>query len=358
MYIYIILLTLASILYYSRNNKNNMLFIVFLILAIGIAGFRDMIGGYDVYIYSEIYESLDKIKNLYITFEPGFVLYYKALRVFNEDRYFMFFVSSCIVLGFYIYYLKKISVFFYFSLFIFFCKFYLMSFVYLRQGLAMVLVFSSLYFLLKHKKKWAILLAIAAIFTHKSAIVFLPFIFVCNLKFSYLQITFIIAVIALLSFSPLGTILLSNAGDALNEEKITAYANKTGSVNIFYIIEGFIILVLAFFFRDKFYANKNTIIYYNGILFYGLIIIFGITNATFVRLAWYYFMFICLGLPYIYYFIDFKNIKQLFRNMVFVYYALIFIRLMIVFDGGDFMPYKSIFQDFDRKGIWEYREYR
>ncbi len=358
MYTYLVLFAIASVLYFSKNNNLKGLFVLFAILAICIAGFRDMIGGYDVYIYAEVYEKLDLIQDVGLLFEPGFIIYYKVLRFINEDRHFMFFISAIIILGLYGYYLKKISIAFYFSLFIFFCKFYLMSFVYLRQGLAMVVVLISLYYLLLDKKKWAIILAIVAFLIHKSAILFLPFVFMGNIKFSNLQIILIVAFIGLLSFSPLGSFLLTGIGDTVNEEKITSYASKSGTINIFYVIEGALIIVLALVFRSKFYANKATVVYFNGILFYGFIIVFGITNATFIRLGWYYFMFICLGLPYVYYFIDLKSTKSLFKTAVFVYYTAIFLRLMTVYDGGDFMPYKSIFQDFDRGSIWKHMEYR
>jgi hypothetical protein len=317
-----------------------------------------MIGGYDVYVYSEMYELISDYNDMVIVIEPMFLFYYKILKLFSTDRYFMFFVSSVIVLGTYFYFLKKLSIWFYMSLFIFFCKFYLMSFVYLRQGIAMIFVLVSLFFLVKEQKIKAILITVLAILFHKSAIIFLPFLFIGGRRFSNLQMLLLIIIIALLSFSPLGSVLLVSAGNGLGEEKIVDYANKSGGVNLFYVIEGFLVLLLSFYFKAEFYLKKQNILFFNGMLFYGLIIIFGITNGTFVRLSWYYFMFICLGLPMIFSFINDVKLKQTFKNLIFVYYTLVFFRLMIVYDGGDFMPYKSIFQDFDRNGLWEYREYR
>ena len=89
-----------------------------------------------------------------------------------------------------------------------------------------------------------------------------------------------------------------------------------------------------------------------------MIIIFSITNATFIRFGWYYFSFLCLGFPLVFRFIESINLKKLFRNTIFVYYSLVFFRLMLSFDGGDFYPYKSIFQDFERQGRWEFMEYK
>jgi len=67
---------------------------------------------------------------------------------------------------------------------------------------------------------------------------------------------------------------------------------------------------------------------------------------------------VSLGLPLIYNFSEGVNSKRVFKTAVYTYYTLLFFRLMILYDGGDFMPYKSIFQDFDRQGRWEFYEYK
>jgi hypothetical protein len=84
----------------------------------------------------------------------------------------------------------------------------------------------------------------------------------------------------------------------------------------------------------------------------------GITNATFIRFSWYYLIFVVLALPYMYAFINDQKNKQTFKLLVFFYFALLFFRLLISYDGGDLLPYKSIFQDFERNGMWEFMEYR
>lgn len=356
MLVYITLYILIIILFFSTNKgKNNSFIFLIAVLCICTAGLRDMIGGFDVYIYSELYEQ-DNLIHTAMLFEPGFVLYYQVLKLINTDRHFMLFISSLLMLGLYGYFLKKMSIAVEISLFIFFCKFYLMSFVYIRQGLAMILVIAALYYYLKNKKLFYISLAILAVFFHKSAIIFLPFLVFGKLKFSNFQIFLGFLVLGILSFTGLGSILFTEIGNVSGEQKIGNYASMSGIINIFYAIEGFIIVVLSFLYRNRFYNTSIfSISIFNGFLFYGFILILGITNATFVRLSWYYFMFICLGLPY---FVVLTNQKTVFKNLILIYYSALFFRLMILFDGGDFMPYKSIFQDFDRNGRWEFMEYR
>ena len=358
MLVYLLLFSLACVLYYSKNNKANLIFTAFTILTICTAGFRDMIGGFDVYIYSQVYESSILTIDNFQFFEPGFVIFFRILNYVNSDRAFMFFVTSVIILGGHYYFFKKLSIWPYFTFFIFFCKFYLMSFVYLRQGIAMVLVLWAISYLVKKKYFPTLLISILALFFHKSSIVFVPFIVLAYYRFSYIQIFFLAFMVAVLSLSGIGAELIFEFGQSTENEKLTMYALKSGGINYFYVIEGLLIVILALKFRHKFYLNRKNIIYFNGILIYGLIIIFSITNATFIRFGWYYFSFLCLGFPMMFRFITDITLKKLFKNVIFVYYSLVFFRLLLTFDGGDFYPYKSIFQDFDRQGRWEFIEYK
>ena len=343
MFIYLFLFGLASILYFKNPySRGGVIFLIFIVSSILIAGFRDMIGGYDIYIYSYYFEIPLGNYNLLDFFEKGFVLYYRILRIFNDDRTFMIFMSSLIILGIYCYYLKKLSIYFYFSIFIFFCKFYLMSFVYIRQGLAMIFCLIAVYHLINKKRILMISFAVAAFFIHKSSIIFLPFIFVSTISLSYIQIVFLGLTLVFLSLSPLGNFLVENVGQSVGSEKVVQYSSQSGLVNVFYFIEGILVLGLALVYRNEFYKNLKSKIIINGLLFYGFIILFSTTNATFVRLSWYYFIFVCLGLPLIYVYTKKPTLKGAFRNAVFVYYSALFFRLLILYDGGDFMPYKSL----------------
>jgi hypothetical protein len=360
MLIYLGLFALVTILFFKPLTKttSGIIFFVFIISCILLAGIRDMIGGFDVYIYGQTYEMpILQLINLQI-FEPGFVVFYSVLHYISTDRAFMFFITSVIILGGHFYVYRKLSIWPYFTIFIFFCKFYLMSFVYLRQGIAMVLVLCAVSYLVKKKILPTLLILMLAFLFHKSAVIFLPFIFIAYYRFSYFQIIFLAFLLFALSLTGLGSDMILEFSKTTENEKLAKYALKSDTINYFYIIEGLLILILTLKFRLKFYLRKENIIYFNGILIYGLIIIFSITNATFIRFSWYYFSFLCLGFPLLYKFISELSLKKLFKNLIFVYYSLVFFRLLLVYDGGDFYPYKSIFQDFERNGRWEFMEYK
>jgi len=358
MLVYLILFIGFALFYFSQKETPHIGFYLFFGFAILVAGFRDMIGGYDVYIYGQIfeYDIYYFLKTEY--FEPLFLYYYLGLKLVDDSREWMFFASSVLVLGGQFFSIKKVSPYIFVSMFIYFAKFYLMSFVYVRQGVAMLLVWIAFALLKDKRYLWSVLLIVGSAFLHRSAIIALPFVFIAYRVLKNWQIALVFLGGALFSFTPLDSFFFESVADTIQDERVTTYAEKTSSVNLFYFIEG----ILVFFLVAKFkkYQDDNPLfnMVLNGFFIYGVVIFFSLTNATFIRLAWYYFYFVVVGLPFLIKFAPTNRVKKLLKAGILIYYTAVFFRLLIVYDGGDFMPYKSIFQDFDRHGRWEFMEYR
>lgn len=355
---YLIVFLFVAVFYFQKNeNKVSIGFYAVLALLIAFSGFRDMIGGFDVYIYGEVYESSPDFIKLYMAFEVGFKTYFLLLKNISNDRYFMFFFSAALMLSLQFFTIKKYSPVIYFSVFILFCKFFLMSFVYLRQGIAMGIIWFSLPLILDRKYLKFFLLAGFAFLFHKSSLIFLPIYFIANIKFKNLNM-FVISVVALIvSVSPLSTFILGILAENA-DAKVGVYVEKSGGINVFYLIESAVLIYLMLKYRSDFYKTKFGTLILNGLFGYIIVNIMALTNASFLRFGWYYFIFLIIALPYIYTFIEYPKFKANFKLLIFIYYSFVFFRLLIAFDDGDFMPYKSIFQDFRRNGQWEIMEYR
>ena len=358
MFVYIFIFLFSAVLFFqNKGRKVAMPFYVLLSLLILVAGLRDMIGGFDVYIYGEVFESsVDYIK-LYPAFEIGYKTYYLLLKTINGDRHFMFFMTAAIMLSLHFFVIKKHSPIVYFSAFLLFCKFFLMSFVYLRQGFAMGIIWLSLPFILERKYLKFFAMAFLAFLFHKSSVIFIPIYFIATVKFKNLNM-FLISIVALIiSVTPLSGIIISALAENA-DAKVGAYVERSGSVNIFYLIESAILIYLMLKFRADFYKSKVGTLMLNGLFAYIIVNIMALTNASFLRFGWYFLIFLFIALPYIYGYIQDPKMKSNFKLLTFIYYSFIFFRLLFVFDGGDFIPYKSIFQDFRRGGQWEFMEYR
>jgi hypothetical protein len=356
---YLLLLLLVCIVFLCEKwIKKNWPYYVLLAILIVFEGLRDMIGGFDIYIYGQFYEMDYRIILLFDAFEPGFRLLAVLLKLIVDKREFFFFIIAIMMLFMHFKVIKRNSNLPYFAVFIYFCKFYLFTFIYLRQGLAMGFLWFAIPLLQDKKYIKAIPLFALAFVFHKSSIIFMPMLFISNVRFSSLQLMLGIFLSAAIFASPLGQVVSRVLADTTENSKLSMYAEKHSSINIFYVIELIMFISLAFWFKKYFYQYKQTTLIFNGFIFYILMSIVGLTNASFVRLAWYYFIFVVLAFPYLYSFIKDGNLKLVFKSFVFVYYTAIFLRLLLVFDNGDFMPYKTIFQDFDRGGMWDFMEYR
>ncbi|MGQ2117394.1 EpsG family protein [Ornithobacterium rhinotracheale] len=356
---YLLIFALAIIVYISNPFKNKKLVYFFLACLMLITGLRDMIGGYDVYIYAEVYEVLrGKSLFLYSAFEKGFLGYYYLLQQISGKREFLFFASAIIMYGLHFFVIKKNTENISISLFVYFCKFFIYSFVYLRQGLAMAVIWLSISMIINRKYIYALLVMGLAFTLHRSSIIFLPFIFVANHKFNNYQLLLGGFIILFLSFTPLGDLLKESTIESAGVEKASGYINNDSGVNIFYLIEALTLFILGLSFRNYFYQTKKGIAIFNGFTLYVFFTLATLTNASFLRLTWYYFIFLVLAVPYMYNAIKEVKFRNFFKLCIGIYFGAVFIRLLLLWDGGDLMPYKTIFQDFDRNGRFEFMEYR
>lgn len=342
---------------FSNRNKKKSFLILFLINTLFV-GLRAMIGGFDVYIYSEIYEESLFFLLTYEPFELGFRFFLAFLKFFSSDRHFMLFVFAAITFYIHYTYLKKYSPLFYFSAFIFFSKFFLMSFVYLRQELAMCIVLASFPFIIKRNLYFYLLFIFAAFFIHKSSVVFLPAYFICNFSFKKETVVFLAMLFVIVAISPLSDILLSSLVENMENDKVENYFNKSTGFNVFYLLEITVFIFLLIKYKSGFDTIPNGRFLYNGFLLYVLVTLLAVKNATFIRFSWYYLIFVYIGLAYIYTFIQSEQVKKTYMFFFLLYFSALFFRLLFLYDDGDFMPYKMFFQDFDRKGMWDFMEYR
>lgn len=356
---YIFIILFAFIVYWQKNQNNKSLYYFFMACCIVFIGSRDMIGGFDVYIYGEVFEAYSIPQLLaFPYFEKGYLLYNALLRQVVSDRYYFFFITAIITIAAHFGAIKKLSPLLFFSLFIYFCKFFLMSFVYIRQFLAMGIIWWALVLLIDKKRVIPILMMVCAYFFHKSSVLFFPMIFLLNVKFTRNQMILLIFGVFVVFLSPIGNFLLTFLAESSENEKLSYYTDKTAGINILYVIEGLLLSYVAYIYKNAFYRNPKTTVIFNGFLIYIIITIVAITNPTYARFSWYFFIFIILGLPHVYLYISDLKEKNTFRLVVFLYFAILLFRMLFVWDNGDLIPYKAFYLDTERKGQFDFMEYR
>jgi EpsG family len=358
-YILIFLIPFFFIFLDKENEKPNYWgYFLLLIVASLFSGLRDMIGGYDIFIYGQVYEAPVEGILKYKPFEKGYELYNVFLKNFNNDRQFLFIVTAFLISFLHFRVLKKYSPMLYFSLFLLFCKFYIMSFVYLRQCLAMGIIWFSTPYILKKQYFKVFLILLITFFFHKSSIVLIPLFFISNKKFTNLNFFIIISVVLIIGLSPLSQLIITSMSDSIDDSKISKYASINNEVNLFYLLEILILSGLLLYFKTDFYKKKLGRLILNAVFLYIILNTISLINASFIRFGWYYYIFVILFLTFIYTFIKEKKYKNLYKLLVVIYFGLMFFRVLYYWDGGDMVPYKTIYQDFHRPHLYDHFEYR
>lgn len=273
--------------------KKYAFFIIFLISC--VAGLRDMIGGYDVYIYGEFFDGLslkdfeDGSYVMNLLFEKGYTLYCYFIHLFTDNRYVFFFITSIISYLLVSKSMKLCEEIILFSLFIFFCKYFLMSFVYVRQFLAMGIVWLAVPFIISRNfLKFSIVVLLASTL-HTSAIVFFPTYFICKYQYSRNILVWGIVVSILLGLTSVIKYLFSFVGGESGLEKVIAYGtSEAGVVNYFYLLESLLLSIGIIKCRDELYSSENGVCLTNIAYCYVCFSFLTMRDATILRLIWYF----------------------------------------------------------------------
>ncbi|MRJ07598.1 EpsG family protein [Ornithobacterium rhinotracheale] len=333
-----------------------------------IAGVRDMIGSRDMYYYAYFFEQFSFKDLWYFDFyEPGFKAHTILLKAISSQREFYFFITAFVLIFLQSFAVKKMNLgqLSYWVVFMVLCKFYLLDFVYLRQLMATGLAWIAFAHYFGTGKKWqSFALFVFAAFFHRSALILLPLFFVLNLK-NNLKIVFWIyaaltTVVIFQWITPISQKFFTGIGLYFPYlDRLKYYAFESAELKYLYLLEIPLVLAVLYFIpKLKSINSLQQKILFNAVFLYGFFSIFSISNATFIRMAWFYFLGLASAIALIVNYFSHSDIKNYIKIGILVYFSAIFFRILISFDGGDFIPYKSIFNEFKRNGQFEMYEYR
>ena len=159
----------------------------------------------------------------------------------------------------------------------------------------------------------------------------------------------------MLGLTPLISYMTSFIGDVSGISKLSKYGGNQGGINFFYILEAFGLAFLAILTtQSKVFFTKKQSLFFNLFVVYVATNLLVLRDATALRYSWYYLIGLAVAIPHIIEYIKNKPTRMIIKFSVVLYFSALFIRTLLIWDGGDFSPYKSIFQDFDRNGRWEH----
>lgn len=259
------------------------------------------------------------------TVEIGYQTLEYALLSVTKNYFWLFFVTALIVVFCYLRVIKKHSVNYLFSVFLFIALgFYTFFFNGLRQGIAMAIFTIALPFLFEKKILLYLIVCFIASLFHISALFMIPFYFIVNLRirpFYKIIATF------------LGSLLTSRVAVsyvAETNDRYEAYTQVSESAGGYLILSFQVILVVFVYsiihiykIKDKQFLKLFTF-YASGVLFVVPLAFLGTNPSGPQRLLSYFTWTLVLILPFI-----FKRLNNAYAYIIAVFLFLIYFILTV-----------------------------
>jgi putative capsular polysaccharide biosynthesis protein len=364
-YICIFIISLVLALYYFNKPKPPVFFFFMYCLAIGvIVGVSDMLGGYDRYIYGEIFQlqawhlhDNDGLWNedFQETFgkEPVFGLINSAIGLFTPNRYLFIFIFTLLM-----YLLLPISMYKYtknpfFCLLVFLGLVFFFSFTYLRQVMACGVCWLSFPYVVKRKFIIFFCLVALATLIHNSAVYFLLLYFIPRKKYAPWKIVVFMMVLLLVGFTEVTKVLFLFSGDLVQNAKISGYSQTAEyGFRIEYVIESTLFLVILLKNYEKVKNETGSLVILNCyLMFCGLLLLF-CRSSDGGRIAWYCTIGVMIMLTE---FVSDRN-AQFLRGFVSLTMFVLYLRIINAW-GILLSPYKTFLTPGIRRGDFIREEY-
>ena len=301
MIIYIILFFIPAILYfYYKDNKQASYkpFLFFFISLAVFVGLGDMLGGYDRYIYGDLFDNLaDQLKigtpiilsdiyQIYNT-EFGYIGLNWAIAHITSNRYIFIFLYTICMYAIILHSFRKYAKNYPLASILFMALVFYFSFTYLRQMFAAAIIALSIKYIIERKFLKYCAIIVAAFSFHNSAIIFFPMYFIADRKYSKARILLLMSACFIIGVTGI-TSNLYNLFDDISTRAAHADYAVQGDARIAYILEaGFFLLFLIKSYRNL-PNTKQSIVLYNIALAFCAVLLLFIRSDNGGRLSWYF----------------------------------------------------------------------
>lgn len=306
MWIYYTIFFLIAFFYYWTQSKTpGKKALWYTMLALGIfVGLGDMLGGYDRYIYGEIFDdSVDirlaggsyySVLNQAGAFEEkGYMTYNYLMSFVTANRYIFILITSVFIYLSFAYAFKKfIKENWVFAVILLFGLFFFFTFTYLREVMAICISFWAVIAVIKRKLVFFLLIMALAYSFHHSAVILLPIYFIPVRKWSpnfIIAIAVVCFILGSFGVSRIGFTAFSaiTGGDRRADEYVNEF-DIEGYFRIDYMLEAVFFLFCLLSLYHRIGKDRRTLVLLNYSLAFCFILLLFTRSAQGGRLAWYF----------------------------------------------------------------------
>lgn len=352
MIIYYFVLIISLIFYFIQKDKrvpSVSLFFCFMLAIALFVGLGDMIGGYDRYIYGEVFDSIademrgkGKISSLFYLVngkEYGYFVWQIIVSVFTPNRYIFILVTTLTIYYLFFRVMRRYMLDYPLAVIVFMGMLFYFTMTYLRAVFAIAILWQGIRYIWERKFwKYAFFVVLAASF-HTSILIALVMYFIPIKRYSKKTIIIWLILCFVAGMTPLPNIILANAGSLTekNTGEVNAYELQEQGFRIEYVLEVLFFIWLIFKNYNKIDTDKRTLTFLNMTIVLCFILLFFMRFGQGGRFAWPFYIGVFYIIPYL----VSKNKTSLpLTSIVLVVFSLLFIRISIAWESLN-VPYTT-----------------
>lgn len=366
---YLILFIIACIVYSTTREDNEKSKLILAIYLGGLAlfvGCGDMLGGYDRYIYGEVFDQLSIATRAggdlsqtagYRLFgtEWGYLGFNQLMAYVTLNRYVFIFTLTILIYTLLFFSIARYCEDYPFAVILFLGLWFFFTFTYLRQVTAATIGWLAIRYAINRKPILFFAIVTLAFGFHNSALVLAPLYFVPQKIYPKVIILLGLLVCLAIGMSNILGAIVGEADVIVNsaraEENATYLAE--GTFRIEYFIEAMLFIGIILWNYDVFDEDdpQQTTLLNMAIVFCAILLVF-VRSTNGGRIAWHYMIGLIATITYIAKYTNFTVI----RSGLIIMCSLLYLRILIVW-GAQIAPYKSFFTNGHRQEDRIYRIY-
>jgi hypothetical protein len=348
----------------SRRNEQIGAVAVYLIALGMFVGLGDMLGGYDRYIYGELFDRMADVTLAggnpwasqsfeFFGTEFGYGTLCALISYTTGNRYIFIFILTMIIYILLIISLRQyvdnapFAVVMFMGLWVFF------TFTYLRQVIGCTVVWLSVKYIIDRNLKMFLLIWFIGFSFHNSVVVFLPMYFLPIRKYPINKVMAVMAIVFFLgAFTSIPSGLFSAYGEMDEERYRFDYANESG-FRVAYLIEAAFFLYMILTNYRRISNNKKDVVMLNIALAFCAILLLFLKSENGGRLGWMFMIGVFCTLSNIC--VKRKQVLNFGHVMIIVSFFL-FYRILDAW-AFNLTPYKTFLTPGHTAAEWIYEDY-
>lgn len=329
-------------------------------------GISDMLGGYDRYIYGEVFDGLaDTMRDggnvlettIFIMYgkEFGYCLLNMFVGLFSANRYILILVVTLLIYACLYVSFKRYTNNYAFAVILFLGLWFFFSFTYLRQVLGASIVWLSIKYVSERNLKMFLIMVFIGFSFHNSAIMLLPLYFIPIRTFDKKKIVLVMGILLMFGLTGGPNALFETYGNAFADTRVGQNMMDESGFRIAYLIEAVFFLFLILTNYEEITKTKAQTVMTNAALVFCGILLFFVKSENGGRISWYYMIGVISTMTYI---ATYK--KRVTQSAIFMIFVCLFLYVRIYNSWQVYLnlyPYKTFFTNGYRAGDYSWKNY-